>query len=246
MGLQSFGTGLNVAVFGAGGGLGGAFVAALAQDAAVARVHAASRTAPDVTGPKTRAHACDPLDEAALERTVAAMTGDGPLHLVLVATGILHADGIAPEKTWRHAEADTMAQVLAVNTIAPTLIAKHVLPALARDRKTCLAALSARVGSISDNRLGGWVSYRASKAALNMVIRTFAVELARVNKQALFIGLHPGTVETGLSQPFRGGVPEGKLFTPQRSVSGMLAVIDGADPTRSGRIFDYAGEEVLP
>lgn len=246
MGLQSFGTGLNVAVFGAGGGLGAAFVEALAADDSVAQVHAASRSAPAVTGPKMRPHTCDPLDETALERTVAAMTAGGPLHLALIATGILHGDGIAPEKTWRHAEADTMAQVLAINTIAPTLIAKHVLPALARDRKTCLAALSARVGSISDNRLGGWVSYRASKAALNMVIRTFSVELARTNRQALFIGLHPGTVETDLSQPFRGGVPEGKLFTPQRSVSGMLAVMDDADTTASGRIFDYAGDEITP
>lgn len=244
MGLQSYGTGLNTAVFGAGGGIGAAFVEALAAEDGVAQVHALSRGSLDFASTKVRAHSCDPLDEAALGGTVAAMTQEGPLHLAIVALGILHGDGIAPEKTWRHADADVMGQVLAVNTIAPTLIAKHVLPVLAKGRKSSLAALSARVGSISDNRLGGWVSYRASKAALNMVIRTFAIELARVNKDAVFVGLHPGTVETGLSEPFRQGVPEGKLFTPQRSVAGMLTTLDGIGPERSGKIFDYAGEEV--
>jgi len=135
--------------------------------------------------------------------------------------------------------------VLAINTIAPTLIAKHVLPVLAKDRKRCLAALSARVGSISDNRLGGWVSDRASKAALNMVIRTFSIELARTNASALFVGLHPGTVETGLSKPFQDGVAEGKLFTPKRSVAGMMSVLDELDTRATGKVFDYAGREIL-
>lgn len=246
MALQGFGTDITAVVFGAGGGIGGAFVEALAGDGAVARVHAVSRRMPDLPPGKVRGHACDPLDDTALERTVAAVTAGGPIHLAIVATGILHGEGLAPEKTWRQVDAEAMARVLAVNTIAPTLIAKHVLPALAKDRRACLAALSARVGSIGDNRLGGWVSYRASKAALNMMIRTFSIELARVNPGAAFIGLHPGTVETGLSEPFRGGVPRSGLFTPERSVAGMLTVIDRAEPAMSGRIFDYAGKEVLP
>jgi len=244
MALQNFGTDINAVVFGAGGGLGGAFVDALAVDDAVARVHAVSRGVPGFSSPKVTGHACDPLDDAALAETVAAVTASGPIHLVIVATGILHGDGISPEKTWRQVDADAMARVLAINTVAPTLIAKHVLPALAKDRKSCLAALSARVGSIGDNRLGGWVSYRASKAALNMMIRTFSIELARVNAGAAFIGLHPGTVETGLSEPFRGGVPKGGLFTPERSVAGMLKVVDGIDPEMSGKILDYSGKEV--
>ena len=244
MGLESFGTGLNAAVFGASGGIGAAFVEALAAEDGVERVHAVSRGSPEFASDKVCAHSCDPLDEEALDAAVSAMTEEGPLHLAIIALGILHGDGIAPEKTWRHADAKAMGTVLKVNTIAPTLIAKHVLPALAKDRKTALAVLSARVGSISDNRLGGWVSYRASKAALNMMIRTFSIELARVNKDALFIGLHPGTVETGLSEPFRQGVPEGKLFTPQRSVAGMLTTLDGIGPEAGGKIFDYAGKEV--
>ncbi len=245
MGLKSFGTGLNTAVFGASGGIGSAFVTALAAEESVTRVHAVSRGAVDFASSKICGHSCDPLDEAALGQAVALMTEDGPLHLAVIALGILHGDGIAPEKTWRHVDADVMGRVLAVNTIAPTLIAKHVLPGLAKGRKTALAALSARVGSISDNRLGGWVSYRASKAALNMVIRTFSIELARVNREAMIVGLHPGTVETALSDPFRQGVPEGKLFTPEHSVEGMLATLDAIGPDASGKIFDYAGVEIF-
>lgn len=244
MGLDSFGTGLNVAVFGAGGGLGSAFVEALVAEDGVACVHAVSRGSLDFGSIKVCGHSFDPLDEATLDDVVAAMTAEGPLHLVIIALGILHGDGIAPEKTWRHADAEVMGRVLAVNTIAPTLIAKHVLPTLAKGRKTALAALSARVGSISDNRLGGWVSYRASKAALNMMIRTFAIELARVNSDAVFVGLHPGTVETELSKPFRQGVPDGKLLTPHQSVAGMLVTLDAIKPDASGKILDYMGKEL--
>ena len=244
MGLQSFGTGLNVAVFGAGGGIGGAFVAALAGDPAVAQVHVISRDGE--AGGGTASHACDPLDSDALAATVAAITADAPLHLAIIAIGILHGDGIAPEKTWKHIEADAMRRVLEVNTVAPALIARHVLPALAKDRKSTLAALGARVGSIGDNRLGGWVSYRASKAALAMVIRTLSVELARTNPGALFIGLHPGTVDTALSEPFQQGVPEGKLFTRDHAVARMLDTIDTRTSTDNGDVFAYDGTKIPP
>jgi NAD(P)-dependent dehydrogenase (short-subunit alcohol dehydrogenase family) len=126
------------------------------------------------------------------------------------------------------------------------MIAKHVLPALEKGRKTAYAALSARVGSIGDNRIGGWLSYRSSKAALNMAIRTLSIELARVNKQALILGLHPGTVETGLSQPFRGKVAAENLFTPAESAAKMLATLDGADPSLSGSHLAYDGSAIDP
>lgn len=243
MTLQSFGTDLNIAVFGAGGGIGGAFVRALADDPSVAQVHAISRDGQ--AGGGTRSHACDPLDSDAIAATVATITADAPLHLAIIAIGILHGDGIAPEKTWKHIEVDAMRRVLEVNTIAPALIARHVLPALAKNRKTTLAALGARVGSITDNRLGGWVSYRASKAALAMVIRTLSIELARTNPHALFIGLHPGTVDTGLSEPFQQGVPDGKLFTGEHAVAQMLDTIDARTSTDSGTVFAYDGQEIL-
>jgi len=139
-----------------------------------------------------------------------------------------------------------MAKVFAVNTTGPALVASALLDALPREGKSVFAALSARVGSISDNRLGGWHAYRASKAALNQIIRTCSIELTRKRRDALIVGLHPGTVETGLSEPFRDNVPDGKLFTPDYSAERLLNVIDTLTPEQSGRCFDWQGEEVLP
>jgi len=170
MTLHSFGTDLTAVVFGASGGIGSAFVAALRDDPAIAGVHSISRKG------DSDFH-CDYHDEHSIAEVAAAISSQGPVHLVIVATGILHDEGIAPEKTWKSLDAETMAQVFAVNTIVPTLIAKHMLPLLDTGRRTAFAALSARVGSISDNRLGGWLSYRSSKAALNMAIKTLSIEL---------------------------------------------------------------------
>ncbi|MEZ5744869.1 MAG: SDR family oxidoreductase [Sphingomonadaceae bacterium] len=137
-----------------------------------------------------------------------------------------------------------MADVFAVNTIGPALIAKHFLPLLPRDRRAIFAALSARVGSISDNRLGGWHSYRASKAALNMLVRNFAIEVGRNNREAVVVALHPGTVDTSLSDPFQSGVPDDKLFTPAFSAAKLLDVLSSLEPQDSGGHFDWAGKPV--
>lgn len=239
MALSSFGTDINAAVFGASGGIGRAFADALRDDPSVARVHTVSR------GGETDHH-CDYHDEDSIAEAVKAITADGPLHLAICAIGILHDDDIAPEKTWKSLDAEMTARVFAINTIAPVMIAKHVLPALDKGRKTAYAALSARVGSIGDNRIGGWLSYRSSKAALNMAIRTLSIELVRVNKQALIVGLHPGTVETGLSEPFRGNVPDKQLFTPVESAAKMLAALDGLDTSVSGSHVAYDGSIIGP
>ncbi len=242
MELDSFGTNLNTAVFGASGGIGRAFVESLAGANAVGQVHAISRRPVQPSADKVIPSHCDPLDEAQLARTVSEISANGPLDLVIIAIGILHEGGaIKPEKTWRQLDPQAMRRVYDINTVAPALIAKHVLPNLAKGRKSALAALSARVGSIDDNRLGGWASYRASKAALNMVIRTFSIELARTNPTALFIGLHPGTVDTALSEPFQTNVQEGKLFTPQYAANRMLEVLNKTDSKKSGKIFAYDG-----
>ena len=131
-----------------------------------------------------------------------------------------------------------------MNATGPALFAKHFLPLLARDRKAAFAALSARVGSISDNALGGWYAYRASKAALNMLIRSLSIELARRSPQALCVGLHPGTVDTPLSVPFRGAVPDGQLFSPDHAAVCLLDVLDGLSPLDTGGVFDWAGQSV--
>ncbi len=133
-----------------------------------------------------------------------------------------------------------------VNAIGPALVAKHLLPLLPRDGRSVFAALSARVGSIGDNRLGGWHGYRASKAALNMLLRCLHVELVRTRPEALCVGLHPGTVDTPLSRPFQRGVPEGRLFTPEDAAARLLAVLDGLRAEHGGCVLDHAGVVVPP
>lgn len=238
--FDSFGEGLSVAVVGAGGGLGGAFAAALEGHPAVARCLRFSRSAEGDAIP------LDLEDEASIEAAAGrAREAAGPLHLVIVATGVLHDDqGLAPEKTWRSLDAEALGRAYRINAIGPALVAKHFLPLLAEQRKAAFAALSARVGSIADNRLGGWHAYRASKAALNQLLRTLSVELARRNPTALCVGLHPGTVDSRLSAPFQRSVPEGKLFTPAFSAARLLGVLDGLTPAESGRVFAWDGEEI--
>jgi NAD(P)-dependent dehydrogenase (short-subunit alcohol dehydrogenase family) len=158
----------------------------------------------------------------------------------------LHGDGLAPENALRDLNMDNFERIFAVNTFGPALVAKHFLPLIPKDTKSVFAALSARVGSISDNRLGGWHAYRASKTALNMIIKNSAIETARRYKRSCVIGLHPGTVDTGLSEPFQGGVPPDKLFTPDQSAAYLMDVIDTITPEYSGSIFDWKGEIIKP
>ena len=157
---------------------------------------------------------------------------------------MLHAGSIQPEKSLTQIDPQAMLEVMQVNAVGPALVVKHFLPRMRRDARTVLAALSARVGSIADNRLGGWASYRASKAALNMLLKTAAIEQARRFPECIIVGLHPGTVDTGLSKPFQRRVPEGQLFTPEKSVTHLCRVIDGLSPTDSGRCFAWDGNAV--
>lgn len=244
--MASFGMGLNVVVMGATGGIGNKLAELLEECAAVERVFRLSRTRQMAAHVKTT---CLPLDleEEDTIAAAAAVIRDaaGPLHLVLVATGVLHQPGLRPEKTWRNLSAAAMATAFRINTIGPALAAKHFLPLLARERKTAFAALSARVGSIGDNRLGGWHAYRASKAALNMMIRTLSIELARSHPLALCVGLHPGTVDTALSQPFQSAVPDGRLFDADRAARQLLAVVDRLPAHGSGNTYAWDGS-VIP
>jgi NAD(P)-dependent dehydrogenase (short-subunit alcohol dehydrogenase family) len=224
MPLYSFGAGMSVVVVGASGGIGRALTSILSASPAVARITACSRSGAVPEHPKVRHQRLDLEDEATIAGAAEAVQADGGvLDLVFVASGILHADeALRPEKTWRALDGAALERVYRINAVGAALVAKHFLPLLARDRKSVFAALSARVGSISDNHLGGWHAYRASKAALNMLLRTFAIELARRNLRAVCVGLHPGTVDTGLSAPFQTNVPEASfshLTSPPRVCS---------------------------
>jgi len=137
-----------------------------------------------------------------------------------------------------------MTALFAVNAAGPALVAKHLLPLTPRDQVSAFAAISARVGSIGDNALGGWYGYRASKAALNMLIHTAAIEHRRTRPLGLCVALHPGTVDTGLSKPFQAGVPAGKLFTPDQSAAAMMAVLDGLGPEATGGFYAWDGATI--
>lgn len=238
----SNGAPVRAAVFGSGGGIGQALIADLAGRGGVASVRAYGRSDAHA-GPANVTH--ERVDIGAEESLRAAAANvPHPLDLVIVATGTLHTDAYRPERRLRELSADAMLEVFRINTVAPALIAKHFLPLLDRERATVFAALSARVGSIGDNRLGGWTSYRASKAALNMVLKTLSVEHARTRPRSTIIGLHPGTVDTGLSKPFSGNVPDGKLFTPAQSAGYLLDVIGSVTPDDTGRVLAWDGEPI--
>ncbi|KTF67296.1 SDR family NAD(P)-dependent oxidoreductase [Sphingomonas sp. HT-1] len=236
--------GLRAAVLGASGGIGAALVAQLATDPAIERVYAGSRRGGTAGGP-VQPFRFDLRDAGSIAAAATQIGKEGAVDLVFVATGMLHrAGGPAPEKSFRAIDGAAMAELFQVNAIGPAVIARHFLPLLARDRRAVFAALSARVGSIADNRLGGWHSYRASKAALNMLIANFAIELRRTHPQAIVAALHPGTVDTGLSAPFQRGVPVARLFSPETSARHLRKVLDALRPEDSGGLFAWDGERL--
>jgi NAD(P)-dependent dehydrogenase (short-subunit alcohol dehydrogenase family) len=216
-------------VIGAGGGIGAALAEALeAGGRPVMRL--GRGTTPPV----------DLLDEASIE--ACARTAGAGLELVIDATGFLHDARFQPEKSWRQLDAQALAYNFAINTIGPALLMKHFLPLLARDRRAVFATLSARVGSIGDNRLGGWYGYRAAKAALNQMVRTASIELARTHRQAVCVALHPGTVDTKLSRPFtKAGL---EVRPPAVAAGQLIAVLHGLTVAQSGLFFDYEGKQV--
>lgn len=220
-------------VFGAGGGIGGALVAALAGDRRFAAVIGLGRGS---------APRFDLLDEASIAEAVRAVAARGAIRLAIDATGFLHDEAQMPEKSLRELDAGRLARSFALNAIGPALLMKHLLPALPREGRAVFATLSARVGIIGDNRLGGWYGYRASKAALNQFVRTAAVELARRSPAAICVALHPGTVATGLSAPFAAAGLD--VQAPEVAAARLLAVIDRLTPAESGGFFDHRGEAV--
>ena len=222
-------------VIGAGGGIGRALAAAIEERGGnVVRLSRRSEPALDLE------------DDALIAAAAVALAGRGRFDLVIVATGLLHGDGVRPEKSLRDIEGAALDRLFRVNATGPALVMRHFLPLLAKDRRSVFAALSARVGSIGDNRLGGWVGYRASKAALNQVIRTLAIELGRTNPHAVLVGLHPGTVDTPLSTPFQRNVDADRLFTPGQAAGLLLDVIADLAPDDSGHCLDWAGKRIAP
>lgn len=228
--MNAFGDGYRALVIGASGALGSAFCELLDQDPRCAHVRQLGRNSAP----------CLNLEDAdSIARAASELAQEAPYQLILHAAGLLHRDDIKPEKSYSAIEADTLQAIFQVNTIGPALVLRHFLPLL--DPRGAMAMLSAKVGSIGDNRLGGWYSYRASKAALNMMIKTAAIELARTRPQTRLLSLHPGTVISGLSQPFRGAAQA----RPARiAACELLSLIDRLTPADSGNFFSYDGERL--
>ena len=218
---------MRAVIIGATGGIGAELADALEEeDADVVRLGRAD---------------LELTDEASIAASAARVAR---ADLVIVATGILHEGGQGPEKAIGELDAAWLARQYAVNAIGPALVAKHFLPILPRTGRSVFAVLSARVGSIADNRLGGWYGYRASKTALNQLIRTLAVEDKRRNDRGIVVALHPGTVDTRLSKPFQQRGRD--LFQPGRAAVQLLDVLDGLKPADSGRLFAWDGVEIAP
>jgi len=232
-------------VIGATGGIGAALAEQLHEHSAVGTVLVTGHRHVPSGGGRRVAMALDITDEAGIAALAAAASARGEVRLVLVASGLLsNPAGSTPEKSWRALDAAVLSEVFATNAIGPALVAKHFLPLFPRHGRAVFAALSARVGSIGDNRRGGWYGYRASKAALNMLLKTLALELARRAPAALCVGLHPGTVDTALSKPFQGGVSEAQLFTPQHAAGCLLRVIGNLEEADSGGVFAWDGSRI--
>lgn len=232
MTTHTFPPGGLAVVIGATGALGRAFHERLSADPAFAQVIALSRTGPiavDITSEASIASAAAELGDIGL-----------PLRLVVDATGVLHGDGLRPEKSLQQLDATALARVFAVNAIGPALLMKHLLRLLPREGKSVFATLSAKVGSIGDNRLGGWYGYRASKAALNQFVRTAAIELRRTRPAAVCVALHPGTVRSALSAPFT--TPAHRVQAPDEAAGALLDVLDRIGPDDSGSFLDYRGD----
>ncbi|GAA4771944.1 SDR family NAD(P)-dependent oxidoreductase [Novosphingobium ginsenosidimutans] len=229
-------------IFGASGGIGAALVEAVVAKGRYERIWAGSRSgqaAPAGAVP----FAFDLTDEASIASAAGRIGGN--VSLVFVATGVLSGGpDFQPEKTYKAQDPAAYAHAFAINATGPALIGKHFLPLLPRRERAVFAALTARVGSIADNRLGGWHAYRASKAALNMILRNFAIELRRTHPQAVVAALHPGTVATDLSAPFTSMREGQRLFTPDEAARYLLDVIDGLTLDDSGKAYGWDGQPI--
>ncbi len=240
-------------VVGASQGIGLGFVNHLLADGRITRVYGTYRqpeTAQALLTLETHTDGltCLPVDvtdEGTLAAAVEKIQLEGSrLDLVIYCVGLLHDGDFQPEKSLRQLDADRLLQSFQVNAIGAGLLAKHLLPLLQHGQPNVLAAISAKIGSIGDNRLGGWYGYRASKAALNMLMKTASIEYSRKSPHTIIALLHPGTTDTRLSKPFQRRVPPEKLFPVERTVSQLMAVIEGLEGTDSGEFFNWDGNRL--
>lgn len=241
----------NALIVGANGGIGLGFVRKILQNERNTKIYATYRrqelvyelsSLENQYSDRILCLEMDITDEKQIERVIARIESEvGKIHLVINCAGILHEGSLQPEKSLKQINSEHLLRYFEVNSIGAVLLAKHLLPLFRHGDRSLLATLSAKLGSIGDNHLGGWYGYRASKAALNMFVRTVAIEYRRTNPQTIVVTLHPGTTDTPLSQPFQKNVPTEKLFSVDRTVTQLLAVMENLTPNHSGQFFSWDG-----
>jgi len=233
---------MNIVIAGGSGGIGGAFVEALVRRSEVRKIIATcNRRSPPQDHPKVSWHRLDLTDETAIEEWATQLD---EIDWLINAAGILHTRSMGPEKSIRRIDPDFFLENMSINALPALLLAKHLHGKFRHGRPAVFATISAKVGSIEDNRLGGWISYRASKAALNMSLKTLAIEWRRTLPNVAVVALHPGTTDTALSKPFQRNVPHGQLFSPGYSVNCMLSVLEKLKPAESGQFLAFDGERL--
>jgi NAD(P)-dependent dehydrogenase (short-subunit alcohol dehydrogenase family) len=239
-------------IVGGGQGIGLGFVRQLLAQSDIWRVYATYRRVESaaellaIADPRLHCFQMDITDEAQIAALMQGIQAETKvLHYVINSVGVLHEGEMQPEKSLRHINSEQLLRYFQVNSIGAMVLFKQVQPLLKHDARSILATISAKVGSIGDNQIGGWYGYRASKAALNMFIRTTAIEYKRTCPNAILVALHPGTTDTRLSLPFQRNVPPEKLFSVDRTVSQLLTVMDGLAPTDSGEFFSWDGSRIV-
>ena len=235
----------SVAIIGSSGAIGRAFLDAYIADKEISNIYSISRTEVESNDERIIHINIDVTDEVSV-KAAASKIGENRLDKLIVATGILHTELFGPEKSIKDIKIENFVKIFSVNAFGPALIGKYFLPLMKKDKKSIAAFLSARVGSIAENKLGGWYAYRASKSALNQIIKNFSIEAKRTNPTGIIIGLQPGTVKSKLSEPFQKNVKKGKLLLPKDSAKSLIRVIESVMQNDSGKIFDWKGEEIGP
>ncbi len=235
----------NIAIIGSSGAIGNAFVEHYIKDSSVENIFTFSRNATDHVSEKVTSFEIDVESQDSIEKA-AGQVKDHIIDRIIIASGILHTENFGPEKSIKDLNYETFAKVYSINTIGPALIGRYFIPLMNKNEKSVIAFLSARVGSISDNSLGGWYSYRSSKTALNQIVKNFSIELKRINKNAIALALQPGTVESRFSEPFKKNVSKNKLFSPDYSVGLLSQVIENSSLNESGSLLSYDGEIIKP
>ncbi|MBW4568470.1 MAG: SDR family NAD(P)-dependent oxidoreductase [Tolypothrix carrinoi HA7290-LM1] len=247
-------TNANVLIVGASQGIGLGFVQNLLQDDRITKIYATYRqresaseliTIESENSEKLTCLQIDITDESQIIEAVQKIRSEvNKLHFVINCVGLLHDESLQPEKSLRQINSDNLLRYFQVNSIGTVLLAKHLLPLFRHQERSIFASISAKIGSIGDNQLGGWYGYRASKAALNMFMRTVAIEYGRNSPKTIVVTLHPGTTDTQLSRPFQGNVPAEKLFSVERTVSQLLTVIEQLQQEDSGQFFSWDGSRL--